>query len=166
MKSKYPFIIHYCVPKKDGTEVYATHTHGLNGIGLPEFILNRRSFDFVDSAFIINCSYDYFTKPENSSLILEISNGEIVKIRSGDLVPGMDDSLTLCYRMVPSSFAAVAIAYETDDDEFDFQKLKVIQIWVDGDDYALTNKYYINDEDLPELLESLKIDDVEEEEAK
>jgi hypothetical protein len=138
---QYPFVIH-ASPPWDPEPPYPTHTHGLTEFGMPEFIIDPMSFGGEVNAVRINMAFEFFIHPENDHLLQKILNGEIVKLPAAifnlDLA---DDPYTYCFREVPSSFEAVKEAYGSEVGLY-IPQMRFIQIWVDGDDYALTDEYY------------------------
>jgi len=149
-ESKYPFIIHGCATPDEPcatcgeihSEIYPTHTHGLEDIGWPEFLINGRCFGPRGNARTINESYDYFSAhPEKLESVL---NGEIVKLSEEDLAGNeTEEKLRCCYRLVEPKFAAVKLAYPG----MPAGNRPFIQIWVEGDDFALEDGYYLSGED-------------------
>ena len=136
-----PFIIH-ASPMNDPSP-FPSHTHGLAAIGLPEFLMDLLAFGPEGNAGRINASYFFFNKPENAPLLDNVLNGEIVKLTMKDLDPTGKDArpYVYCYRLVDPTFEAVKQAYLTDDEPLPTE-MKVIQIWVEGDNYAITDAYY------------------------
>ncbi len=140
-KIHYPYIIHCCLPSEQG--LFPTHTHGLKKIDWPEFIIDPLCFGPNGNGLAINYSFDFFRKPINKHKLEEILNGDIVRLGYDLIFVGSDSPGMLCYRLVSNSFAAVQMAYETDS-TFNLENDRVVQIWVDGDDFALTDEYYIS----------------------
>ena len=50
--------------------------------------------------------------------------------------------MTYCLREVSSNFEGVRCAYPSEDPETDLEGMRFIQIWVEGDDFALMDSYY------------------------
>lgn len=155
-KKKYPFIVHGCAMGKErcsmcgenhyeeDPKLFPTHTHGLIDIEWPEFIINARCFGPSGNTRTINNSYDYFLlHPEKLESIL---NGEVFKISEKDLSGESVENLIFCYRLIDSEFIAVKMAYEHLSKE-EKEKYKFIQIWINGDDFALKDGYYLTNED-------------------
>jgi len=137
----YPYFIE-AAPHWINEPMYPTHTHGLTEIGMPEFIMDPLSFGGAGNAGRINYSFDFFMKPDNDHLLKRIMSGEIVKLPAAVLDPNLKgEPYTYCYREVSSGFEAVKLAYGYDIARCE-PEMRFIQIWVDGDDYALTDDYY------------------------
>ena len=140
-KRKYPFMIH--ADPLTGVTAFPTHTHGLTKVGMPEFIMNPNAFGGEGNAYRINASYDYFIKPENTEKLEAILNGEIIKLTMKDLEPDEDftEPYVYCYREVTPDFEAVKLAYVEDGPGIE-PGMRFVQIWVEGDDFALEDAYY------------------------
>ena len=140
-KSRNPFNIHADPLQEDSA--YPTHTHGLYDIGLPEFIMDPLSFGGRGNAQRINSAYRYLTDPKNSGQLNAILNGQVIKLTGKELDPKYmyKDPYVYCFREVSPSFEAVRLAYGIEV-MFYVPKMRFIQIWVEGDDYALTDEYY------------------------
>jgi hypothetical protein len=137
----YPFIIHG-VPAHCREPHYPTHTHGLNDIELPEFIFDPLAFGAKGNAQRINAAFRFFMKPENDHLLQSILAGQVVKLTAVDLDPRFKgDPYTYCFREVSAEFEAVKQAYGSAIASV-YPEMKFIQIWVDGDDFALEDSYY------------------------
>lgn len=136
-----PFDIHACVQK--GTNLFCAHTHGLSEIGLADFLMDPLAFDASGICLRIDLSVHFFRKPENVHLLNDVLAGKIVKLSMSDLEPSLGDAerYVYCYRLVDSDFEAVKQAYLTNGRPLP-PGMRVIQIWVEGDDFALTNEYY------------------------
>ena len=69
--------------------------------------------------------------------------GEIVKLTMKDLDPTGKDArpYVYCYRLVDPNFEAVKQAYLTDDEPLP-SDMQIVQIWVEGDNFAITDAYY------------------------
>ena len=134
--NSYPFVIHGC---KD-LPAFPTHTHGLMEVGIPEFLMDPAAFGAEGNGHIINLAYEYFSKLENKDKLDRILNGEIIKLTYTDLRPGKSDMspYVYCFRRVSTDFEAVKQAYP----EYEGMDGWFIQIWVEGDDFALTDEYY------------------------
>ena len=135
----FPYIIHACPPL---VGAYPTHTHGLTEIGMPEFIVDPLAFGPEGNAGLINDAYRYLSLPENAEILDSIMTGETITINSKTLNPSSDGSYNFCFRRVGIDFEAVKQAY----DGLDLGKIEdvisFIQIYVEGDDYALEDDYY------------------------
>lgn len=138
-QSDYPFIIHICL-RCANCGAFATHTHGLADKGMPEFIMDPFAFGPEGNAEVIHVAYDYFKKRKYAYKLKLILNGETVKVIGKKLSPKhrRKDRHIYCFREVTHSFQAVKEAYPNG---FEFGT-RFIQIYVDGDDFALTDDYY------------------------
>ena len=143
-QSIYPFIIHADPPWEEAFP-YPTHTHGLYDIGLPEFIMDPLAFGGEGNAQRINSAYRYLTDPKNSGQLNAILNGQVIKLTGKELNPKYmyKDPYAYCFREVSALFEAVRQAYGSGV-VFLIPPMRFIQIWVEGDDYALTDEYYRN----------------------
>lgn len=139
-KSKYPHVIHSC-PKLPG---YPPHTHGLTKVGLPEFLIDPLAFGPKGNAGVINRAYDFFVKPENKPKLAALLSGQTIKLTGKDLRPESDgpDPLIYCFREVPPTFEAVNQAYETKKYGLQIPGMRFVQIWIEGDDFALEDTYF------------------------
>ena len=136
---RYPFIIHGD-PLKEQT-AYPTHTHGLTVIGMPEFIMDPASFGAKGNGKRINSAYDFFKKQKNATKLKAILNGETIKLTGKQLSPKYmkNDPYVYCFREVRPEFEAVKISYFEEEIT---EEMRFIQIYVEGDDFALTDEYY------------------------
>ena len=92
----------------------------------------------------INYSFDFFINPQNNHLLKDILNGEIVKLPAAVLSPNLkSEPYIYCFRKVPPEFEAVKLAYGYGV-AYVIPRMIFIQIWADGDDFALTDEYYRN----------------------
>ena len=135
----FPYIIHACPPTVDA---YPTHTHGLTEIGMPEFIVDPLAFGPQGNGQLINDSYLYLYRPENTDALDLIMKGETVTINSKELDPVWSGEHNICFRMVGIDFEAVKQAYEGLDLEKIADVINFIQIYVEGDNFALEDDYY------------------------
>ncbi len=133
---KLPFIIH-----GDPNGGYPTHTHGLDEIGFPEILIDPRAFGIPGNGGAINDVWSFLKKPQNSSKLEFIKGGRTVKISTKEFFPeeNEDESCTLCLRRVTGEFEGVKMAYLGDTPK----NAWLIQIYVEGDDFALTDEYYL-----------------------
>jgi len=139
-----PFIIHGCT----GMPTFPTHSHGMTDLGMPEFLINHWAFGMRQNGGIIGASYRYFIKPENALKLDAIKNGETAKLTIVDLKPDAveeQEDLVFCYRRVYPEFEMVKQAYCIDDPREIDSKTWFVQIYVEGDDFALTDEYYRDD---------------------
>ena len=155
---KRPFIIHYCGSEQECTckdctsktnknktdnGLFPTHTHGLDKLNQPEIFIDPLAFDKYN-ATLINNVYDYLIKPGKKDLIQSLLDGKIIKVgihqlnKNSILIPGIAKDLIICMRVVYSDFEAVKLAY---GEEVPI-KIPFIQLYVLGDDFALSNEYY------------------------
>jgi hypothetical protein len=135
----FPYIIHACPPTVDA---YPTHTHGLTEIGMPEFIVDPLAFGPEGNAGLINDAYRYLSLPENAEILDSIMTGETITINSKTLNPSSDGSYNFCFRRVGIDFEAVKQAYAGLDLGKIEDVISFIQIYVEGDDFALDDDYY------------------------
>jgi len=134
-----PFIIEVSA----NIPAFPTHTHGLTKLGMPEFLIDHFCMGPVGNGGRINSSYKYFTKAENASKLNAIKNGETVKLTITDLNPdAKPGKLIYCYRRVYPEFEMVKQAYDLDDPNQVSPETWFVQIYVEGDDFALTDDYY------------------------
>ena len=137
----YPFMVH-AAPYWGNEPLYPTHTHGLTEIGMPEFLMDPLAFGGEGNCGRINYSFDFFINPQNNHLLQDILNGKVIKLPPVILNPkAKGEPYTYCYREVPPEFEAVKLAYGSDV-AYVIPRMRFIQIWVDGDDYALKDDYY------------------------
>jgi hypothetical protein len=118
---------------------FPTHTHGLSGIGMPEFFMDPVAFGAEGNAARISAACRHMSQPENVHELEAVLNGEVIKIRGVDLDRDAVDGHTYCFREVPHEFEGVKLAYS---DEIGIEDMRFVQIWVEGDDYALEDDYY------------------------
>jgi hypothetical protein len=141
---KYPFIIHNIdATMKSGLAIPA-HTHGLNLIKWPEFMIDPFCFGKQMNPIIILATYKYFKKPGRKKILQKILKGETFELPAYKLAEQSDcqeDDLTICFRLAPNTFEGVKSAYDVNGLGVD-PDLVVVQIYVKGDDFALTDEYY------------------------
>jgi hypothetical protein len=137
----YPFFIHGDPFQQQNT--YPTHTHGLTEVGWPEFFIDPLAFGWIGNARLIHAVYRFLRRPGNGSKLDAVLKGEIVEITDEDLYPGCasDTAYTYCLREANRSFEGVKLAYPNQA-EHENIPMQVVQIWVKGDDFALTDEYY------------------------
>jgi hypothetical protein len=122
---------------------FPTHTHGLTELGWPEFLMDLLSLGADGTGSRINLSYDYFNKPENKSKLEAIKNGKTVKLTIKDLKPdAKPEDMVYCYRRVYPEFEMVKLAYCIESPDDIDPAMWFVQIYVEGDDFALTDEYY------------------------
>jgi hypothetical protein len=137
----YPYIIEAC-PHGFGEPLFPTHTHGLTEIGMPEFIMDPLAFGGEGNGVRINYAFDFFMNPQNNHLLQDILNGKVIKLPAAVLSPNLKgEPYTYCYREVQPQFEAVILAYGYGV-AYEIPRMRFIQIWVEGDDFALTDEYY------------------------
>ena len=133
--SQFPFIIE-ADPLLEDT-AFPTHTHGLTEVGWPEFIMDPAAFGGEGNAGLINAAYRYFKNNMND--LRAVLNGKILKYPINIIAIGWRAPVyTICFRVVPETFEAVKLAYPIGLEP----GMRFIQIWIDGDDFALTDEYY------------------------
>ncbi len=134
-----PFTIDVCIDMP----AFPTHTHGLTELGMPEFLIDHLCMGSEGNAGFINASYKYFRKPENAGKLADIKSGKTVKLTPEDLKPDIKPSkLIYCCRRVFPEFEMVKHAYNIEDSKDVDANMWFIQIYVEGDDFALTDDYY------------------------
>jgi hypothetical protein len=141
-QGNYPYTIEAC-PPWDDEPPYPTHTHGLYDLGLPEFIMDPLAFGGEGNAQRINSAYDYLIDPKNTVHLAAILKGQIIKLPGKQLSPSymQNDPYVYCLREVSPYFEAVKQAYGREA-AYLIPPMRFIQIWVYGDDFALTDEYY------------------------
>jgi hypothetical protein len=140
VQGEVPFIIHVA----DRQPLFPTHTHGMKELGMPEFIMDPLSFGSYGTADRIYTSYKYFERLENQGKLDAIKNGDTLKLTARDLITHkqINDSYVYCYRRVNPEFEAIKLAYIDCDLEAIDPGMWFVQIYVEGDDYVLTDMYY------------------------
>ncbi|MCD4675209.1 MAG: hypothetical protein K8S18_04330 [Desulfobacula sp.] len=138
---KYPFIIHGD-PLAEET-AYPSHTHGLNAMGWPELMIDPLAFGPHGNADKINAAYDYFKTSKKRKILNRIMKGETFEMSINKLHKKWKGApnYKICFRLVPNTFEGVKLAYGLEGAEVD-PDLVVVQIYVKGDDFALTDAYY------------------------
>ena len=135
--SGHGFIIHGAVAKP----LFPTHTHHLTEMGMPEFIFDPLAFGAKGNANRMIDAYKYLSKSENADQLEDIRCGLTIQLTANDLVPEFtgEHSYIYCLRKVFPDFEGVKLAYYPD--ELD-PEMWFVQIYVEGDDYVLTDAYY------------------------
>lgn len=140
--NKSPYVIHGC---KD-MPAFPTHTHGLADIGMPEFIFDPLAFGPIGNADRINAAYDYFLKPRNTRKLGAIKNGKTLKLTLHEMHPKKckkgAEPYVYCLRRVYPDFEAVKQAYCIEKPGDVDPNTWFVQIYVEGDNYALADEYY------------------------
>jgi len=133
-----PFTIHTAPISDKENGLYPTHTHGLTDIGMPEFIMDPLAFGPEGNADKINSAYRYFKRNKKGLEI--VLSGKSVKLPIKVVIPKWKNApdYKLCFREVTADFQAVKEAYLNDIDP----GTRFVQIYVDGDNFALTDDYY------------------------
>ena len=125
------------------TPAFSTHTHGLTELGMPEFLMDLLSFGADGTGSRIKWSYEYFVKPENVGKLDAIKNGETVKLSIIDLKPdATPETYVYCYRRVYPELEMVKMAYAIESPTDVDPSMSFIQIYIEGDDFALKDDYY------------------------
>jgi hypothetical protein len=139
---RYPFTIH-ADPLQESTS-YPTHTHGLYKIVMPEFLMDPLAFGGEGNAQRINSAYRFFKKQKNAAKLKAILNGKTIELTGPQLDPKYmkNDPYVYCFREVTVKFEAVKLAYGSGVTQA-IPGIRFIQIWVDGDHFALQDWYYI-----------------------
>jgi len=132
-----PFLIHGATAKP----FFPTHTHGLYELNMPEFIYDPLAFGAEGNARRIFDAYNYLNRPENAGALDDIKGGATLKLTAKALRPDFDGShpYTYCLRLVNRNFEGIKLAYYPEEIEPD---MLFIQMYTDGDNYALTDEYY------------------------
>lgn len=135
-----PYIVECCM----GVPAFPTHTHGLTEIGMPEFIIDPLAFGPAGNCLRIDACYDYFMIPRNKQLLEDIKNGNTLKLKLNDMHPGkfVREDYVYCLRQVYPSFQAVKEAYFIEELRYLLPNAWFVQIYVEGDEFALTDDYY------------------------
>jgi hypothetical protein len=135
--SGYGFVIDGAIAKP----LFPTHTHGLTEMGMPEFLIDPLAFGAEGNAKRIIDAYRYFSKAKNADRLEDIRCGLTVRLTANDLVPEFtgEHPYVYCFRKVSPDFEGVKLAYYLDDTD---SQMWFIQIYVEGDDYVLTDEYY------------------------
>lgn len=138
--AKLPFVIH----ATDKMPLLPTHTHGMTEIGYPEFLMDPLSFGPYGTGNRIISSYKYFNRPENKVKLEAIKSGETLKLTLRDIDPDKcgDDPYIYCFRRVYANFEMVRMAYIIEDQADVDPLMWFVQIYVEGDNFALTDDYY------------------------
>jgi len=72
-----------------------------------------------------------------------ILTGKTVTLREKEFRPRSDGNYVFCFREVSVDFEAVKLAYPADDNiTSSIREARIVQIYVEGDDYVLTDDYY------------------------
>jgi hypothetical protein len=137
---------HFTIEASTNVPALPTHTHGMTKLGMPEFLIDHLAAGPQANAYIINCSCMYFMKPENREKLEAIKGGETIQLTIQDIYPEADKAPhPFCYRRVYPEFEMVKQAYNFDEgnDQSDADpEAWFVQIYVEGDDFALTDDYY------------------------
>jgi len=138
---RYPFTIH-ADPLKEST-AYPTHTHGLYYIVMPEFFIDPLAFGGEGNGKRINSAYRFFMKKKNAVKMNAILNGKTIKLTGKQLDPKYmkNDPCVYCFREVLPKFEAVKLAYGSGVTQA-MPGIRFIQIYVEGDYFALQDWYY------------------------
>ena len=139
----FPYIIH-ATPPWDEDPPYPTHTHGLYNIGMPEFLMDPVAFGGKGNGQRINSAYSFFKVQKNAVKLLAILNGQTIKLTGPQLDPiyMQNDLYVYCFREVTVKFEAVKLAYGSGVAQA-MTGIRFIQIYVEGDYFALQDWYYM-----------------------
>ena len=120
---------------------------------MPEIIIDPRAFGAEGNCKRINLIYEYLNKLENTSKLKDVKEGKTIKLTMKDLTNDYDgeEEYIYCLRKVPIDFEAVKLAYLNDIEP----GMWFMQIYVEGDDFSLTDEYY-KAEEKPELSQEAK----------
>lgn len=139
---KRPYMIHGC----KGMPAFPTHTHGLADIGMPEFLIDPLAFGPEGNGQRINAIYDHLVKPGNKCKLGAIKNGKTLKLTMHDMHPKKfeegSEPYVYCLRRVYPDFEAVKHAYCIEQPKDVDPNTWFVQIYVEGDHFALTDEYY------------------------
>jgi hypothetical protein len=121
----------------------STHTRGLTGLGMPEFLIDPFAFGTEGNRDKIIAAYTYLIKPQNRHKLDDVLSGETIKLDDMELItdPDVKNPTIYCLREVTPAFQAVQEAYCPEDGGIK-PNMRFIQIWVYGDDFALEDMYY------------------------
>jgi hypothetical protein len=110
---------------------------------MPEFIMDPLAFGAKGNMQCINAAYEFFKKRKNADKLKAILNGKTIKLAAKALSPKYpgNELYTYCFREVSPEFEAVKQAYLILDAEL-APGMRFIQIYIDGDDFALMDEYY------------------------
>jgi hypothetical protein len=119
------------------------YTHGLNFKGWPELMIDPVCFTPEGNGYFILDVYDYFKRPRRKKVLHLIMKGKIIEIPINKIDKKWEGApnYNICFRLVPNTFEAVKLAYDPNGTGVD-PDLVVVQIYVKGDDFALTDGYY------------------------
>jgi hypothetical protein len=134
-----PFTIH-AAPISDRRDyLYPTHTHGLADADMPEFIMDPLAFGPEGNGNMIDKAYRYFKRNKKGLQI--VLSGKTVKLPVKRILPKWKNApnYRICFRTVTDTFEAVKQAYDVNDITED---MRFVQIYIDGDGFALTDEYY------------------------
>lgn len=109
---------------------FPTHTHGLNGITLPEIFINATCFGPMNNARVIN--FVVATIASDDDLISKIHAKEEIEIE-------LDETMTLVLRPVSNTHMGVLAAYPPEEQR---KELDFAQLYVKGDDHVLDETYF------------------------
>ena len=141
-RKKRPYIIHGC----KGMPAFPTHTHGLADVGMPEFLIDPLAFGPEGNGQRINAVYDFLVIPRNKYKLEAIKSGQILKLTMHDMHPKKiekgSEPYVYCLRRVTPDFEAVKQAYCIVQPEDIDPNAWYVQIYVEGDNFALTDEYY------------------------
>jgi hypothetical protein len=136
-KSGHGFIIHGAVAKP----LYPTHTHHLTEMGMPEMIFDPLAFGAEGNARRMIDAYRYLAKEENADKLDDLKHNFEIKLVEKDLYPEFTGEHVYTYglRKVSPILKGVRLAYFPDEIAPD---MWFVQMYVEGDDYVLTDEYY------------------------
>ena len=137
IKSGHGFIIHGAMAKP----LYPTHTHHLTDMGMPEIIFDPLAFGAEGNARRMIDAYRYLAKEENADKLDDLQHDMEIKLIEKDLYPEFTGEHIYTYglRRVSPDFEGVRLAYYPDEISED---MWFVQLYVEGDDYVLTDEYY------------------------
>jgi len=109
-QSKYPFVIHICVPTINEYP-YLTHTHGLEDVGMLEMVYYREEefMGLVEGSYI-NKLYDYYSANEDAYEQLLLEGEGFYDIHTeNDL---HETNLTMDVMIIPENNEMIKDAYD------------------------------------------------------
>ena len=141
-ENEFPYVVESCV--LNGEWAFPSHTHGLTEVGWPEFFIDPLAFGGEGNCKLINAIWRHLNKPENRSKLDAVLEGAVIRITESELHPReiIKAPYTYCLREVPRSFEGVKLAYPYEAYDLGIP-MRFVQIWVEGDDFALMDEYYV-----------------------
>ena len=131
------FIIHGASDKP----LFPTHTHHLTEMDMPELIFDPLAFGAKGNAIRMIDAYKYLSKEKNADQLDDLKYDMEISLVEKDLYPEFTGEHLYTYRLrkVSPDFEGVQLAYYPEEI---YPDMWFVQIYVEGDDYALTDEYY------------------------